>query len=1205
MDQPNASILERNLAALALRSPIAAKHIRGATPSPQVEFAAAPDGNIVGVLDGRALCSKRNPLAEASTWAKQYDPQHCGYLGILGFAMGYHIQALFESHSNQSVLLCYEPDAALLRAVFERIDHSDWIRKSLFLLTTEPRNAPALTQLIEGSEVFLSTGVELAAHPPSTKRLGDSANEFSSTLLDVVKACRTHLVTVLANSGITLRNILMNAGPYASSSGITPLKDSCTGKTAILIAAGPSLQRNLHLLEDPTIRDRCVIIAVQTMLKPLLERGIKPHFVTALDHHEISKRFYEGLTAEDVQGVRLVVEPKANAAIVQAFPGEQLYATEKQLDTLLGTDLSRDMGKLPAGATVAHLNYYLARYLGCSTTILIGQDLGFTDGQYYASGAAIHQVWAGELSEHRTLEMFEWERIARMKNLLRLKRDIENRPIFTDEQMSTYIAQFESDFHEDTQKNTDGSSPIRIINATEGGVRIEHTESMTLANAIKECIAQDTFEIPPTHNHAIEDDGRIIRVCSRLELVLRQLDSIFKNCEITLALIKDAQNNAHDPSAFDRVISKIHTIRDEVAASEPAFALVNAFNQRCALDRFRVDRTIMLQSDLSNIERQIQQLERDANNVRWIKESTKQVRVLIERSLGVVNGTHQPITRDEPVEEFASSIVETPVHTVRVEAVIFADPDVGPLGVPRDLSRPIYSGHNALELTIKRLASCQQIDGITIITPDAMNIESMNIKHGSLNIRVVQANAETLRNRTRTIAHTRIASSECWRGSIASTSCYDESLHPEILASVMDEHRIEACAIVGSDWAMIDPTLVDQTVKLHRDNPESFPIVFSQAVPGLGCCVLARSSVEALASSAAQGSPLASIGAMLSYIPIAPQGDPIASPLCVSIDPAIRDAGVRVVADSTVRAQAMAAAYRGMGEYAMDSNSAVLIKAFNHELEERLERLPSRVQIELTSERNAQGLWASMHIDGTGHSMPTDRACELMDQIRLANEHCSLLIAGRGDPLLHENAMDIINHASSLDFASIELRTDLINIKHTAESIIQSGIDVLSVDVLANTPSVYQQMIGSNNFEGLLDTMQSLFNARQRVEQSTPWIVPRITRCDTAYADIQGFYDRWLTVCGCAVIDPNPNPDPSERIQPLKIPDHRASQLERNTLRIQADGQVIDHLGRAVPNTNAIELGIERAYQNYRAFLKSESDACIEPKQTQQLVSTQ
>jgi len=66
------------------------------------------------------------------------------------------------------------------------------------------------------------------------------------------------------------------------------------------------------------------------------------------------------------------------------------------------------MGQLPAGATVAHLAYYLGRYLGCDPVVLVGQDLGFTDGQYYAAGAAIHDVWAPELNEFNTLETMEW-----------------------------------------------------------------------------------------------------------------------------------------------------------------------------------------------------------------------------------------------------------------------------------------------------------------------------------------------------------------------------------------------------------------------------------------------------------------------------------------------------------------------------------------------------------------------------------------------------------------------------------------------------------------------------------------------------------------------------------------------------------------------------------------------------------------------------
>src|SRR5690606_10154588 len=147
------------------------------------------------------------------------------------------------------------------------------------------------------------------------------------------------------------------------------LRDAATGKPAIVVSAGPSLRRNIDALKDPRVRERFVIIAVQTVLRPLLAAGIRPHFVTALDYHEISRRFYEGLTAEAVEGITLVVEPKANPAILDAYPGRIRCVGDKVLDQLLGAGLRRERGTLTPGATVAHLAYYLARHMGCDPVV--------------------------------------------------------------------------------------------------------------------------------------------------------------------------------------------------------------------------------------------------------------------------------------------------------------------------------------------------------------------------------------------------------------------------------------------------------------------------------------------------------------------------------------------------------------------------------------------------------------------------------------------------------------------------------------------------------------------------------------------------------------------------------------------------------------------------------------------------------------------
>ena len=124
-------------------------------------------------MEGLALCSKRDPVREATTWAEQYDPQNSGFLGVMGFGLGHHLRALHSTHDHYSVLLCFEPDINLLRAVLERIDHSDWINNSIFLLATDPHDASTITQLITNAEAFVATGVELAPHPPSKRRLGE------------------------------------------------------------------------------------------------------------------------------------------------------------------------------------------------------------------------------------------------------------------------------------------------------------------------------------------------------------------------------------------------------------------------------------------------------------------------------------------------------------------------------------------------------------------------------------------------------------------------------------------------------------------------------------------------------------------------------------------------------------------------------------------------------------------------------------------------------------------------------------------------------------------------------------------------------------------------------------------------------------------------------------------------------------------------
>ena len=520
--------LERNLAALGRRNAGLVEAIRTAPPREGLVFSESPDGRTIASLDGRQLCSRR-PDDESARLVDSVEVTEHGTFVFFGFGLGYHVERLARRIRDQGLIILFEPDLSLLRSVLEEIDHSEWLETCRIVLVADPAASAELALRLSGLDLYLGLGMEFITHPASRARLDESSAVFSSTLRDHVNTSRTMMMTTLVRSVDTARNLLLNLDHYVGGSGITDLKNAAAGYPAVLVAAGPSLQKNMHLLAQPGVRDRCVIISAQTTLKPLLRAGIRPHFVTALDFHEISKRFYEGLDPDMVRDVTLICEPKVNPVVVDAFPGPVRCCSSSFLDRILGP-VARDMGDIPAGATVAHLSLHFARFLGCDPVIMIGQDLGFPDGLYYTSGTAIHDVWAPELNPFNTVEMMEWRRVAAYRPNLYRKEDHQGRLIYSDAQLTTYLQQFEREFMQQEKAG------LRVIDATEGGVRKQHTTIMSLREAL-DAYAQE--ELPPLRvPDSRTSPDRMRSAEKRLDSVRRDVLGLRDTCRRTMALLK-------------------------------------------------------------------------------------------------------------------------------------------------------------------------------------------------------------------------------------------------------------------------------------------------------------------------------------------------------------------------------------------------------------------------------------------------------------------------------------------------------------------------------------------------------------------------------------------------------------------------------------------------------------------------------------------
>ena len=645
-------LLARNLAALRTHNPEAAEVLSAVEP-------AGLDWSITkgGDATARRLGSRYDPRGEAERLLKPLDAEDADTAAavLLGLGLAYHAEPALKKVGPRGLLIAYEPAPSQLAAVLRKIDHAAWLgAPNLRLLLGEP-DAAEVTRRLESASAVVTQGMTLIAHPPTRSTYGDAVGAFAKALAESAAFFRTNVATTLVITARTTENQARNLAHYAAGPGTDSLHRAAEGRPAVCVAAGPSLAKNAHLLCHPGLRGRVVVIAAQTALKPLLQRGVRPDYVTALDYSPINVRFYEGLPP--LPDVTLVAEAKAYPAVIDGFPGPvRLIPSTFANDLLRGSGLDdRQRTPLRSGSTVAHLSLYLAEHLACEPIVLVGQDLAFSDGLYYCPGTAAHDVWDCELNPYHSLENLEWIRIARMGGNLKRREDTAGRPIFTDEQMLTYLMQFEQEFG---RLESEGRA---VIDATEGGVRKRHVEAEPLADVLAE-VAQEA--VPPLPEVPLNDAGRTRLDPHRLDLLRAhltrrrgELDGLADTCRVAAGLLNDLERSLDRPPSvkrdepLTRLSRKLDREKSRVAGElKDVFELVNQVNTLGAYQRARSDRRIDQAGDAGET-RTRRQLERDRANMALLEEATRQVRGHLVRALADLSDVSDlSATAEAPVE---------------------------------------------------------------------------------------------------------------------------------------------------------------------------------------------------------------------------------------------------------------------------------------------------------------------------------------------------------------------------------------------------------------------------------------------------------------------------------------------------------------------------------------------------------------------------
>ena len=384
---------------------------------------------------------------------------------FLGFGMGYEVFEYIHQYPHARVLII-ERDPELLKIAFENVSYSDLlVSPNIHFVGGSPDIRESYPQIFNflniTSNIYYLKSVNVLEQP-----LCFSSNkEYYLSALQLIKEAIQQVLLLYGNdpldSLLGIKYTLRNIPTIIDYPGILDLENVFKGKPGIVVASGPSLNKNIHLLEG--LREKAVICAADGSVKILKNKNLPPaHMVTSLERIIETSYLFEGLTEEDVKDSYLAACPVIVPETYANFPGEKIivYRNFATFDWL-----NIKKGILDIGPSAGNMAFKVLEYLGCDPIILLGQDLSMTDDlKTHAEGFHYGTQQANIISNYIEIEGNYQEKVkttlAYKQFLLHYERDVAN------------------------YKGT-------VINATEGGAKIHGTILMTFQEAIDKYIKED------------------------------------------------------------------------------------------------------------------------------------------------------------------------------------------------------------------------------------------------------------------------------------------------------------------------------------------------------------------------------------------------------------------------------------------------------------------------------------------------------------------------------------------------------------------------------------------------------------------------------------------------------------------------------------------------------------------------------------------
>lgn len=459
--------LEENLDALALPE-IAQREIVAATAKGRIVHTS--DMTPLIEVDGQLLGAPL-PDDEIRTIVRRAGPRTV-FL-VFGMGMG-HVARALRDQSEQPVLV-FEPDAGILRTMLE---HGPTDLGGINVIISTHGLMGAWVQI--GREHLDAIIVRT---PGYSSVYQEQLLALPNAIQDIFQRIGITQNTYEARARTWVEDILANLETIVGTAPFMSLAAKYRDVPAFIVGAGPSLDKNVRLLEEASKKG--IVFAVNSSAKALARHGIAPHVLACIESIDSSKLLAELPFIDDVvRAFSLCAAPN----ILKTGKGPLLPIHEflpqfaRPLEQLTGVPGVAVCGSVSTAA------FSIAHALGCSPIVLLGQDLAYTSGRTHASGSWWEDSRATVSKETGEMKL-DWSVALKKIGHRHGSEPLTEIPawggegtVFSGVSFTGIRGWFESA----ASVLREGRQGLQLVNATEGGGRIDGFEEKRLEDILRD-----------------------------------------------------------------------------------------------------------------------------------------------------------------------------------------------------------------------------------------------------------------------------------------------------------------------------------------------------------------------------------------------------------------------------------------------------------------------------------------------------------------------------------------------------------------------------------------------------------------------------------------------------------------------------------------------------------------------------------------------